>query len=65
LRLRELALSIPDTLTPAICQQLIDALPVLRDLSCLNLGASGPSSAHPQLSAPLSLDPLLQLPHLT
>jgi hypothetical protein len=64
LRLRDLALGIPKSHTLATRQQIIDALPVMQDLSRLNLGPLYRHTADPQLSAQLSLEPLLQLPQL-
>ena len=63
----ELTLHIPDSHTLAARQSFIDALPVMRNLRILNLCPSDrhTQSADPQLSAQLSLEPLLLIPQLT
>jgi hypothetical protein len=63
-RLRELVLDIPDSITLTAHQHLIDALPAIQDLRRLILGPSDRHTADPQLSAPLLLERLLQLPQL-
>ena len=63
-RLRELSLSIPHSHTLTVRQRIIDALPVMRNLNRLSLGPADGIRVDPPLSAPLSLEPLLQLPKL-
>ena len=64
-RLHELTLGIPDSHTPAILQQLVNALPVLQNLNRLVLLPRDEISWDRELSSSLRLEPLLRLPQLT